>query len=329
VKEHADKLAVRVYDDAVSPASKAVGETLARAVSTCLRPVDGVLWSANQAMDWIADRLMRLFEADGTAPDGIAKPSIEVEGRVLQHVQIIGPTGDSVLCGQLVALLASDMNREADAAVHPALADVLRNLVPSEARLLTAIHGYHRCIVHIAEARARWIATNKDRTSIALPPDRANERDAPDDPIDPRIEMSVAPLWEKIGAPFKSKATLNVLANMVRLGLLKTEEIEESERLIMDPASRPYSDDLHEWRQRCDSLSERMPEWCIAPQQNGYDVRVKEVFRAIVVEPTPWGEQLGKACRMKEFFEGNSITVPAWARMDAESKANKGVQATK
>jgi len=87
-------LAPKIYDDALSPAAKVVGQSLESVVRTALRPIDGLVWSLDKAFDWVARKVTDHFETRQTPLEDVVPPTIEMAGRILLGLQIAGPADD-------------------------------------------------------------------------------------------------------------------------------------------------------------------------------------------------------------------------------------------
>jgi hypothetical protein len=137
--------------------------------------------------------------------------------------------------------------------------------------------------------------------------------------------MQIEPLWDKFNIHFSPTfGPYDCLANLERLGLIKIFEIKKSEELCRNPASLSYENELCQWRDKLNYLSDNKPAWCV-PKGKYQNPQVVEVFRAVVVEVTEWGKLLGESCRAIDFFDGKQIIIPAWA---SEIKNHKDLNST-
>lgn len=143
-------LPARIYDDAVSPAAKEVGATIAVAVRLALSPANFVLRTAQEAFDYAQNQVQERFTKWRTDPADVVPPPPEVVGPVVQALQYIND--DSSLHDMFLNLLARAMDKNTQGSIHPAFAEVIRQLSPPEARLLPHLPLDQRA-VPLVEAR--------------------------------------------------------------------------------------------------------------------------------------------------------------------------------
>jgi hypothetical protein len=135
------KLASKVYDDVVSGSARAVGESLENAVRTALRPVDGLVWTVNQGFDWVAHAISKKLGKHDSLEAELAHPPIELTMRVLLGLQTSGALPNKTLRGMFANILATSMT--SDEAIHPAYAEVLRQMVTDECKLISILAWSH------------------------------------------------------------------------------------------------------------------------------------------------------------------------------------------
>lgn len=124
----------RVYEDILHPAAKDVGEAVRRAVALTLSPVNGVLWTAEQALAWLEAKVSERFEETKTPKETVTTPSPALLGAVIVGVQCAA--GEPTLSQLFANLLATSMDARTSPFAHPAYAEILRQMLPDEARLL-------------------------------------------------------------------------------------------------------------------------------------------------------------------------------------------------
>lgn len=127
-------LVPKAYDDVVSPSAKLVGEAVKRAVALTLRPVNGVLWTAEQAADWLERRVEQLLVKKGVLPERVVPPPPALLGAVITGAR--SAVGDPTLCEMFASLLATSMDSATADSAHPAFARMLQEMVPDEARII-------------------------------------------------------------------------------------------------------------------------------------------------------------------------------------------------
>lgn len=126
----------KAYEDVLHPSAREVGTAVHRALKLALKPVNGTLWTLEQAMEWVERRAAERLAASGTPPERIQDPTTVVLASVVHGVQ--WSAGSPELQELFAGLLSTAMDSESAAPVHPAFASVVRQLHPLESRLLNA-----------------------------------------------------------------------------------------------------------------------------------------------------------------------------------------------
>ena len=132
--------AVPVYQDAVQPAAKEIGKSLAtvtKTVNIALAPIKALVWGYEKIEDYltkrVSEKLSDIAEQDiKTPPTNIAGPAVEA----LKY------TGHNENLRELYAsLLAMSMNKNTSDKAHPSFVEVIKNLSTSEALILQQFIG--------------------------------------------------------------------------------------------------------------------------------------------------------------------------------------------
>jgi hypothetical protein len=127
--------AAPVYTDLVQPAAKQAGQTLelvVRAVNVALLPVRGLVWGAEQIVEYLNDEVPKKLK--DTPPERIVAPPLYLAGPVFEGLRY---TAQEAELRELYAnLLARSMDSATQRNTHPAFAEIIKQLVPLEARLL-------------------------------------------------------------------------------------------------------------------------------------------------------------------------------------------------
>ena len=124
---------VPIYQDLAQPAVQEVGSALRDAVRTALAPLRAFIWGFDKISDYleqaIEQRLAKL------SPDQIVTPNPMVAGPAIEALRFAGH--EPILREMYANLLATamDANRVRDA--HPAFVEIIRQLTPDEARIVT------------------------------------------------------------------------------------------------------------------------------------------------------------------------------------------------
>lgn len=177
---YVDKTGVlaKVYDDLFHSGASEIGKAVGRAVALGLSPVSGILWTAEQAVEWVAREVTRRFEAKKTNADEIQPPAPALLGSVVVGLQQTG--GDSELSSLFAELLCTAMI-DPDRA-HPAYASIIREILPQEARVLGALALVDLDSLRPALAVTRLLRTENGRAStevITLPDSLGLDRTEP------------------------------------------------------------------------------------------------------------------------------------------------------
>jgi hypothetical protein len=148
--EAAKVVAPKLYEDAIQPAAKQIGqalETIGRLANVAISPALFAAYSGEHVVDFLMKRLKSKLEA--IPPDERQAPQTSVLGPALEAIRF---KGDEVEVQELFAnLLASDMDKRAAKRILPAFVEIIRQLSPDEARILRVLqkHRRHFPVVHI------------------------------------------------------------------------------------------------------------------------------------------------------------------------------------
>jgi len=133
--------AVPIYQDAVQPAAKELGkslETMAKAVNVALAPVSGLVWGYDQLRGFVNTKLAEKFE--NVEESDIVSPPPNIAGPALESLRYTGAIEE--LQELYANLLASSMDMNTSENVHPSFVDIIKQLTPDEAKILTAFKQY-------------------------------------------------------------------------------------------------------------------------------------------------------------------------------------------
>src|SRR5689334_13361717 len=90
----ASGLLTRTYDDLVHPGAAEIGKTVHRAIRVALSPVNGTLWTIEQAIEWVELQATTRLGTRGVRPEDVVAPTPEVLGTILVGVQIASAGGE-------------------------------------------------------------------------------------------------------------------------------------------------------------------------------------------------------------------------------------------
>jgi Abortive infection alpha len=124
---------LEVYRDLAQPASREVGEAVRRAIRIALAPVRGLLWSLEQAEEYILQEITPLINPSEVAD--LRTPEPRLLGAVVSGIMT---ASDNELRRLYVRLLATSMGQFGDTA-HPSFAGVISQITPDEARILCLV----------------------------------------------------------------------------------------------------------------------------------------------------------------------------------------------
>jgi hypothetical protein len=128
--------AVPVYKDAVQPAAKELGKslhTVARAVNVALLPLKGIVWSFEKIESLFIPKVEERLK--DVPPEDIITPKPNVAGPAIEALRYVGD--EESLSDMYANLLASAMDKKTAAIAHPAFVEIIKQLTPDEAKLMT------------------------------------------------------------------------------------------------------------------------------------------------------------------------------------------------
>ncbi len=179
IAEAGKNLAVPVYNDIVHPAAVEIGkglQTVAKTIHIALAPVSALIWGYERIAEHLTARLTEKLA--GTPPERIVPPHINVAGPAIEAMRF---TGDIETLREMYAsLLAASMDTATRNDAHPAFVEIIRQLVPDEARILAHIsNGHRRPVINIdvmnlgpdggTVTAARWISMIDEQAGLDSP----------------------------------------------------------------------------------------------------------------------------------------------------------------
>ena len=334
----AKQVVPRVYADAVSPAAKRVGQTLARVVHTSLRPVDGIVWTVDKALDWVSQRVTALLASDKVKAKDVQAPAIEIEGRIVTSLQTAGP-GDEVLRNMFAGLLGSAMTKATAKKVHPAFVEMLRQMTPLEARLFALICATPSPKIVKGQATAYWrvekLWSNGKRSESVVPV-----------PGTKKVERLWPNMWERYSLEVSEVTAVDdALLNLERLGVVVQRHVAALADFEPKELHAPWFESVRAWIEDFSKFHEKGPGRPLpSPNEDlGWErleigsglvtylvsdnsVKAKRsaagvkklsfkpynTIELMICEATRWGEKLGRACRTADFVQNDRVTVPEW-----------------
>jgi hypothetical protein len=136
---------VPAYQDAVQPAAKELGTamapagnelgkavvTVAKSINLALAPFAALVWGYDQIREFVLTRLEEKFKSK---PHRFVPPNLVVAGPTIEALKYAGH--EPILREMYINLLATAMDAESAHKAHPAFVEIIRQLLPDEARLL-------------------------------------------------------------------------------------------------------------------------------------------------------------------------------------------------
>lgn len=128
--------AVPIYQDVAQPAAQEIGRalhTVAKSVHLALAPVSALIWGYDQVKDFVATKVAERLK--DVAPGNIVTPKPNVAGPALEALKYTGH--EEALSDMYANLLASAMDKNSAAGAHPAFVEIIRQLTPDEAKIVS------------------------------------------------------------------------------------------------------------------------------------------------------------------------------------------------
>ncbi|MDQ2194752.1 DUF4393 domain-containing protein [Vibrio anguillarum] len=128
--------AVPVYEDALQPAAKEIGKalgTVAKTVNVALAPVSALVWGYDKIKDFVDTKVSE--KLSGVKDEDIVSPPPNVAGPALESLKYTGCIEE--LKELYANLIASSMDKNTTHKAHPSFVEIIKQLSPDEAKLLT------------------------------------------------------------------------------------------------------------------------------------------------------------------------------------------------
>jgi len=128
----AGDLAVEVYRDVAGPSAKIIGDTLGNVIRLLVRPVRAAIAKSDERYEQIAQSVNRRMSS--IPPERWVEPAANVAGPALEAARFAAE--DPPLREMYAKLLATAMDSHTAVLAHPAFVEIIKQLVPDEARLI-------------------------------------------------------------------------------------------------------------------------------------------------------------------------------------------------
>ncbi|MEN3331444.1 MAG: hypothetical protein V7641_809 [Blastocatellia bacterium] len=128
--------AVPVYQDALQPAAKEIGAALqkvTKAIHVALAPISALVWGYEKIAEYLDKALTEKLKK--VPPERIVMPSPSVAGPTIEALRFVAH--EPTLRELYANLLATAMDADTAISAHPAFVEIIRQLTPHEARLIS------------------------------------------------------------------------------------------------------------------------------------------------------------------------------------------------
>ena len=135
--------AVPIYQDLAQPAVRELGKglhTAAKTIHIVLAPVKALVWGYEQLEDFLSSKVAEKLSE--TPQDEIVGPKPHVAGPALEALRYAGH--EEALRELYANLLAASMDIKTASMAHPSFVEIIKQLTPDEARLLSHFASAHR-----------------------------------------------------------------------------------------------------------------------------------------------------------------------------------------
>lgn len=255
--------ATPIYQDALQPAAKQLGqalETIGKAVNVALAPIGALIWGYDKIRDWLVPALEARLAA--TPSDRIITPRPIIAGPAIEALRFAG--NEESLRELYANLLATAMDMETAHTAHPAFVEILAQLTPDEALLLS----------HIATAPVYSLVLLNVRAQVAKGDGQPTYEGGRN------ILSRFSVLAEEAGCAFPELNT-SYLDNLERLGILR---LDEYSWWTGDEADTAYT-----------ALEHHPRAQSARAQIKGEEDRVEQIDRGLI-RITSLGDQFIAAC---------------------------------
>jgi hypothetical protein len=127
--------AIPVYDDAIQPAAKEIGKSLAtvtKTINIALAPISALVWGYEKINEFVLNRVTEKLK--DIPEENIITPDPAVVGPALEALRY---TGNNETLRELYAnLIANSMDKETVKKAHPGFVEIIKNMTSDEGLIL-------------------------------------------------------------------------------------------------------------------------------------------------------------------------------------------------
>ncbi|UPT66871.1 MAG: DUF4393 domain-containing protein [Sphingobacteriales bacterium JAD_PAG50586_3] len=131
--------AVPIYNDAVQPAAKEIGKSLAtvtKTINIALAPISALVWGYDKISEFVQNRVAEKLK--DTPEENIVTPDPAVVGPALEALRY---TGNNETLRELYAnLIANSMDKDTVTKAHPGFVEIIKNMTADEGLILKVFH---------------------------------------------------------------------------------------------------------------------------------------------------------------------------------------------
>lgn len=127
--------AIPIYQDAVQPAAREIGKSLAtvtKTVNIALAPIKALVWGYEKIEDYLTERISEKLK--NIPKEDIETPPTNIAGPAVEALRYTGHNED--IRELYASLLAMAMNKNTSDKAHPSFVEVIKNLSTNEAIIL-------------------------------------------------------------------------------------------------------------------------------------------------------------------------------------------------
>jgi hypothetical protein len=152
------------FGNEICPLGKEVGAVGLRAARVLLQPVSGLVWGFERMEEWIANSIAP--KIGKIPPQFRVEPKLIIAGPAIESMKYCG--SEPHLRDMFANLLATSMDARVSSKAHPAFVEIVKQLSPDEARILSFMAKGFREDIPIIEVYRSWDTVEKDSDGKAV-----------------------------------------------------------------------------------------------------------------------------------------------------------------
>ncbi len=127
--------AIPIYDDAIQPAAKEIGKSLAtvtKTINIALAPISALVWGYEKISEFVQTKVAEKLK--NVAEENIVTPDPAVVGPAMEALKF---TGNNEILSELYAnLIANSMDKNTIKKAHPGFVEIIKNMTSDEGLIL-------------------------------------------------------------------------------------------------------------------------------------------------------------------------------------------------